>query len=59
MVYPIATPLLMLSSIITTIWCILYLIKIEIYKKNKRYDPIMLEQEIFKIHCDIRYGDNG
>lgn len=53
MVYPIATPLLMLSSIITTIWCILYLIKIEIYKKNKRYDPIMLEQEIFKIHCDI------
>ena len=53
LLYPITLPFLILNSILTTGWTIVYIIKIKKYEKRERYDSIGLEKEIFKIHCDI------
>ena len=52
-VYPIAISILIVSSILTTTWSIIYIIRIKTYSRNKDYIPMTANKELFKIHSDI------
>jgi len=53
LMYPLIG-ILVLSSFLTLLWSLYYHISIILFKKNKKYFPICVKEECFRIHSDIK-----